>query len=534
MSDYINSEGSSISRILPTSQNQDSFYTLVVDADNQGFDNVKRYISLDKVDSLSLNSDSDITSYPLLTGDTMSDHKYDHPKTIQLRCEFSLNGRFNNSFVEGSYSSNRLKNIETYFEAVQKYGKTMSLICGLKNGTRFRQRDNLIIQSIQYEYGLNNIKMNLGLKEVYFFESGSDIEVSEYEGDPNLPTLAEFKTLDFSEDIIGQSNTAEMAIRALNDNGLIQKEFAEDIANNNSYWRGVAIIEIGKVAAVLLALAAVMAVKIAAAVAATTGVAATLSATAVSVPVVGAIIVAVAAIAIGVGVMIHNAIERDRKSKLIQEFTYYSNHDQESEEFARFMRYIKTVQDAFDEIASNNDIKCYGFSSNTNKQEMYLSIDDNIYQFDFEQNVNKRWQMRVTKIGNTEEQIDLKGNTAMTGNRDFLSLKFGDALFHTKNYVYVYLINKAYVLEDYDDSQLGEILNNSWKAGNCGFLGYTKEEMDKDKENPPTSDLVAKFRNEGIYKDLTQFELVVTDVDMSKLKENLDKALYNCLLRQNQ
>lgn len=529
MSDYINSEGSRVSRILPTSQNQDSFYTLVVDADNQGFDNVKRYISLDKVDSLSLNSDSDITSYPLLTGDTMSDHKYDHPKTIQLRCEFSLNGRFNNSFVEGSYSSNRLKNIETYFEAVQKYGKTMSLICGLKNGTRFRQRDNLIIQSIQYEYGLNNIKMNLGLKEVYFFESGSDIEVSEYEGDPNLPTLAEFKTLDFSEDVIGQTNTAEMAVKALVDNGLIQKEFAEDIASNNSYAAGAGMIIAGTVATAIAAVAIVFAIK-------TSVAAAAISAIGLSavVPVVGWVAAAVGVLAIGIGAIIHQVQERDRKSKLIQEFTYYSNRDQESKEFARFMRYIKTVQDAFDEIASNNDIKCYGFSSNMNKQEMYLSIDDNIYQFDFEQNVNKRWQMRVTKIGNTEEQIDLKGNTAMTGNRDFLSLKFGDALFHTKNYVYVYLINKAYVLEDYDDSQLGEILNNSWKAGNCGFLGYTKEEMDKDKENPPTSKLVAKFRNEGIYKDLTQFELVVTDVDMSKLKENLDKALYNCLLRQNQ
>lgn len=526
--DIIDPEAVNISKSLSNEQNNESFYTLIVNPDrSQDFDDIARYITFDKVDSLSVQSTSQITSYPLLTGDIMSDHKYDEPKNISISGTFSLNGNFNNTFVMAGNKQDRLKNIETYFEALQKYGITMSLICNMNGGTRFKKRDNLMIQGLTFQYGLNNIKFSISLKEVYFFESESDIVIDEYTGDPNMPTLAEFRTLDFAQDVIGESNIDYQAVKALADKGLIDQRFAEDLATGG--WKDFGR---GALAGAIIG-AFVAAGLIGTAIAAGASVGAVVA----SAFPVGTIIVAAAAVVVGIGSLIAGAIRRQEQAKLIDKFKVYANAADNTKERQRFLKYLNTVEDAYNEIANNNDIKCYGISSNIDKQEMYLNISDDIYRFNFEKDTTDgRWSMKVTNITQNEANIDIKGGTKMTGNNYLLDLQVSDALFMTKKGVAIYLINKVGTLLSgtYTDDELKEMLKSAWSSGSLGYLGYSKEEMQKNKDNPPLNELLTKLKNDGIYKDLTQFELVITDVDMDTLKKAFEDRLYTCLLKQNQ
>lgn len=523
MADFIQ-ENSIISKSLPTQQKDTgSFYTLIVDPDNQGFDNVRRYIPLDLVKSLSVQSTSQVTSYPLLTGDIMSDHKYDEPKTISISGSFSLNGSQanNGSFVIGNNKNARLVNIENYFETIQKLGKTITLVT---SGNVFKSRSNLIITNLSFNYGINNISFSMSLKEVYFFEA-LDIQVDEYDGDPNLPTLADFKTLDFSQDVISREQTYSMTINILFSKGIIG-------ANFGRFWidwgKGIGIAS-AIFTAIVLAIAIIVLKMAIASTAFASLVATTLSS--ISIPVVGWVMAGIGAtiIAISKIVALFKMMER---RKMIAEFRVYANKADQDSEGNRFLEVLEQIQNSFNEIADSNDIKCYGITSNTNKQEMYLSIDNNTYAFDFEKDTNGYWQMRVTMLDNTENgtSIKLQGGSKMIGQSSIIGMKKDSALFTTKHNVRVYLVNKGYQLQSLDDTELGNMLNDSWKSGSCDFLGYSKEEMESNKNNPPTSELVSKFKQDGIYKDLTKFELIVSDYDFTKLEKALKKVIQNALL----
>lgn len=522
MADFIQ-ENSVISKSLPNAQDQNTFYTLIVDADNQGFDDVKRYIPLDLVNSLSVQSTSQVTSYPLLTGDIMSDHKYDEPKSINISGAFSLNGKqaSRGSFVIGDNKNARLVNIENYFETIQKLGKTITLVT---SGNTFKSRSNLIITSLSFNYGINNISFTMQLKEIYFFEA-LDIEISEYEGDPNLPTLADFKTLDFSQDVIGYETTYSMAINILYSEGIIGANFGKFFID---WGKGIGIAS-AIFTAIVLAIAIIV-LKLAIKSAAFATLVSTTLAN-VSIPVVGWVMAAIGASIIIVAGII-SFIKAIKRRHMISEFRVYANKADQDKEGNRFLETLDSIQDSFDEIANNYDIKCYGITSNTNKQEMYLSIDNNTYMFDFEKDTNGYWQMRVTLLDNSENgtTIDLKGGSKMIGQDSIIGMKKDSALFSTKHNVRVYLLNKAYQLKNLDDTQLGEMLNDSWQSGDCDFLGYTKSEMEKNQNNPPTKELISRFKQDGIYKDLTKFELIITDYDLTKLEKKLKKAIQNALL----
>lgn len=480
---------------IPDKRNDDAFYTLIVKKDNY-FDTVDRYIPLDVVTDFSVEGSSDVTSYPLITGDIMSDHKYDNPKSVSISGKFSLNGKFNDSFVQGGNVASRLVNIEDYFFACRKYGKLMSIVCISNDGTRFSMLDNLTFTSIRFKRDYNSMEYSFSLKEVYFFEADTDIQVAENVQDPNAVTLGDFESLDFTKEVLSTENVDRWAVNVLYQNGLIEDSFVE-MFNKNPSFSGNAKYSAG------LAWTGFYA-----------GLATTLATLIVPNPI---------SAVVGIFLLIVTLPDIIKHGKWIEPFKAYDNDADNEREIKRFLRVISTIENQVSNAADNLGIRCYGLSSSAKKQKMYLTIDNTIYAFYFEKQSTGFWSLAVTDI---DENPIASNSNKLIGFKDIFELKKADAMFKTKDGTCVYIINLALSYLDLPEGQLKAVLEDQWKNGGSAYLGYTEEEM-KSKDNPP-SDLVSRFKEEGVYKDITKFIVVATKQDMEKAKDEFVDNIEAC------
>lgn len=532
----------STSSKLPTTEDTTSFYTLIVDpdaSDDIGFDAEQRYIPFDFVKGVNSSLSSDITSYPLMNGDVLSDHMYTKPKSISLEAIFSLNGKgvLNGFFGSGT---DRLMNIEAYFETLQKMGRTMTLIAVTntkdKNGNitstgdRFLRTPNLVISASRYTYGYNTLEVSLTLTEVYFFDSG-EISVWEDEGDPNLPSVKDFEQLDFSQDVLTDEAVYDLVIQELSENGLISRSWAEWFADYGKAILATLASAAAIVLWIILKAIAICVLKMSVAAITSMAVTASLGATigALASNPVTLIGAAAVVIVVGVTMFIRSIFRAVKRAQLINKFEYHDGDDEANrDEYNRLMIVCNNVQQAFSDYANNNNLMFYSMNSNKNKIDAYLTIDSIIYDFYFETNSEGMWTVTVTSINN----VPMLNATIMKGNSNVLELKKDDCLFKGTDGSRVYLINKGYAYQDLDEDSIKQYLENLWKSGGCTFLGYTAKEQQESKENPPTDELYNKFRNDGIYKDLTQFVFLVTDQNVEKITKKLKDTLYNCLKKK--
>lgn len=526
--------GTQVLSSLPSSMPDDSFYTLIVDGDNQGFDSETRYIPLDFVSSVRISASSNITTYPIITGDIISDHKYDEPKNVEISGKFGLNGKFassdNPTFAFSGDKSSRLKNIEDYFFALRKYGKFITLISSLDGNSRFSTIDNLVISNLSFTRNFNTLDFNLTLKEIYTYENDNEVDILENVSDPNLPVLGSFKSCDFAKDVLTYDSIDEMVITKLCDNGLIAESFGELVANQ--VIAGVS----GKI--VLGIVVALIIVKVTAKVGlitatTTTAVSASLSVMVglSSVPVVGWVALGIGAVVL-IGLSVWNLMKYIKKRQLISEFKAYANDKDNYNESERMKSLLTSVRNAFDDLAENNNIKFYKFSSNTTKQETYLTIDDNLYCFRAEQ-TSSGWSLQIINNSDNDSVVETRNTNQLVGNTNLMALTPADAIFGTDNGTYVYVLNKAliYASEDYPEEDLKTMLEDCWKQGSLGYLGYSEEVM-KNTDDIPIDDIVYRFKKYGVYKDLTQFVFVVTPVVLTELDDALKETILNCFRKE--
>lgn len=515
---------------LPNSQPSDSFYTLIINGDNQGFDSETRYIPLDYVSNMSTSASSDITSYPLINGDVISDHKYDNPRIVEISGKFALNGKLasqdNAPFTITGEKSMRLKNIEDYFFAVRKYGKFISLVSSLNGNTRFTTIDNLAISSLRFTRNFNTLDFSLSLKEIYCYENDNELDLLESVSDPDMPSLTGFKTLDFAKDVLTYDGVDELTVTYLAENSLIAANFADTLANILSPDAQTLAITTLTTALIYITLKVLAKLAIIA-LSKFTLYTSTLTVSAVmSSNPVGWVILGVAAITACVCAIV-KAIKRN---SYIAEFKHYDNETANEEEVERFNDIITKVRSSFNSLAKNNNIKFYKFSSNTAcKQTAYLTIDDNIYQFNVEKS-SEGWSLQVINNSDDDSTVSTKNTSKLIGNKNLVGLTTTDSIFHTSSKTYVYVLNKALAYEDYTREDLTTILTDQWKTGSLGFMGYTDEEM---KSETIPEDLVTKFLTKGIYQDLTQFVFVVTNVKLTELEKALKETAINCFKKDS-
>ena len=174
----------------------DSTYKVVIGAQLNG---VTAYFDLDTCVARSLTSSATVTSFPIENGLSASDHMYRNPRTFTLSGTFSLNRgghRIVDSYTMDAIQSwhpeggtvswedwlqdegaalkslnaeNYLQSVQTVFEYIQEKGilcQIMMVQDTKESSARFKVRNNMVLQNIQWQEMYNSMTYSFTFQEV--------------------------------------------------------------------------------------------------------------------------------------------------------------------------------------------------------------------------------------------------------------------------------------------------------------------------------------------------------------------------------
>ena len=347
-----------------------------------------KYLPIDFLESRSVNASSTIVTQPLQNGDTMSDHMYRQPTTVDLSGKFSLNGRNwnNDSYTELYNTNDRLTSIEWVFEYIKNNGSLCTIttvatevdspdqfyydeqgnVRGNINpsNTRFITRENMALTSISWKEMQNTLEFSFKFNEVIMI----DTEI--YEIDPtdlNLPQSIEYPTTKSLGTLLFEAGDLPKAITdTLYKKGYIKDDWLREITligGDIGIIKQVLIVQ--AVAVGVAALAILATVKIGTAV---------VTATAAVVPVgtiVAAAIVVVTAIIVGIVAIFNRHKEKEKQKRAFKLVNGKPDHD-----LNRYQNFMDDVEMAVNKAGSN--ITIYNFTSDS-EQEICVPIGGQYY-----------------------------------------------------------------------------------------------------------------------------------------------------------
>lgn len=347
-----------------------------------------KYLPIDYLDSRSVNASSQIVTQPLQSGDTMADHMYRLPTTVDLSGKFSLNGRnWNNDSYMDLYNTNdRLTSIEWVFEYIKNNGSLCTITTvatevdsadqftydeqGNLRGninpsnTRFITRENMALTSISWKELQNTLEFSFKFNEVIMI----DTEI--YEIDPDdldLPASIEQPAAKSLGTLLFEAGDLPKAITdTLYKNGYIKNDWLRAVAE-----LGVATGIVTQVLIVCAVAAGVAAVAILATVKIGTAI---ITATSAVVP-VGTIIAAAVVVttAIIVGIV---AIFNHNKKKQKEAVAFKLINGSPEQDLNRYQNFMDAVESAVNKAGSQ--ITVYSFTSD-DEQELCVPIGGNYY-----------------------------------------------------------------------------------------------------------------------------------------------------------
>lgn len=396
-------------------------------------DDEKRYLDLDIINSISIDLTSTVSTYPLVDGDSISDHMYRQPGTITISGTFSTNSKFSASNYTGLA---RLKAIQNLFERIKDERLSVDIM------SIFNVRPNYVLQSIQWTEHANTLDYTFLFKQIYT----AAVEEVEYEvdvNDPNLPILTEPLQLDLTDTLIDWEEIDKMVIAALKSAKLIDDEFLLGALTIITSDEARAALVVTGVGAALLAKGII-------------GTAITLG---VSIPVAGWIALGVSAIAAGIFALVTWGKKKTEQSKYaIKAFKNYENDRQRQAEVERFVNFLGEIHTQLEVLETVAQV--FAITANTN-QECVMSIDGDYYIFKFEKNnATGFWSLKITDINGS-----LISETAqLVGLANMAECSTNNNLFMGKSGTYVYLINmklgEADIYGDYDNMDYYNDLTN--------------------------------------------------------------------------
>lgn len=509
---------------LTTKLGNNSIYTLVVKADE--YDMYDRYITIDYIDGApTITERTQISQYPLINGNVISDHKYDMPSVVSLRGAFSLNGKFINTFTNNEMLGDRLNNIIDYFQNVKKKGRLIDMVFVVDGAERFKKIDNLVISEFSWTPRINSMDIALTLQQVYLAEI-TDFDLLEDKDFPNLPTLANFRTCSFIGEVIDTDTLYGMVIEMLCNEDLVDAGFVDVMATTGK----AILVSLGvSIGLSLFIISWLVSVAVKAAIVTGSAITAAISGVlATTVNPVGVVLVAGVAIVSGLVYGITQLVRHWQRKNWIKTFKRYSTEAENSAEIARFNNFLNATKDAVNKI--NEQITFYSFASNDDKQEYTLSIDNNYYIFKLERNsANRMWNMTITNLNDDL----LSGNSQfnnLVGLSNILDATINDSLYEFENGTRIYLFNKALCLLQLDDDTLKDQLENAYYAKLLSLndgetLDRSLVPVDKILTSDEKDELLRQFKTSGVYQDLTKYILCATKVDISKLREAMLKQI---------
>ncbi len=429
-----------------------------------------RYRDLDFIDNIQVSLPSVVTSYPVIEGDSISDHMYRQPGTINISGTFSETGRFQNT---DGVQQNRLKNIQDIFENLKNKKIFIDIM------SIYKIRKNYVLSNISWTEHGNSLDYTFTFNEI-FTAKVTDVEYVTDPQDENLPDLSELKTLDFTDTLINKEELTKVIIDVLKELKFIDDEFLRRVGSST------ALISIGAGIGGL-AIAAMIAL-------ASTGAG------------ILVLVVAAAAVAVGYGIYsIVKAFQRSHNNLKYKPFAITSNEKKNEAEYQRFVEFLKMLDKEIDVL--ENSIKVYEINENT-KQETFLNIGGTYYSFLFEQNnTNKSWGLTVKEATAMSEKI-VAVVPKLTGIASLSECTTENNLFNKIEAPQVYIFNKAAIeiaQEEYISPEVSGSPNKRyWELG---------------KE--------AELTLAG--RDLTNFMVVVSDIDLGEWATIIAEIIRNAV-----
>lgn len=418
-------------------------------------DDEKRYLDLDTIDRVSVDLNSTVSTYPLVDGDSISDHMYRQPGTITISGTFSTNSKFSTLNYTGLA---RLKAIQNLFERIKDERLFVDIM------SIFNVRQNYVLHSIQWTEHANTLDYTFSFKQIYTAVV-EEVEYAVDQNDPNLPILTEPLQLDLTDTLVDWEEIDKMVIAALKSAKLIDDEFLLGALTIITSDEARGMLVVTGVGAALLAKGII-------------GTAITLG---VSIPVVGWIALGVSAIAAGIFALVTWGKKKTEQSKYaIKAFKNYENDRQKQAEVERFVNFLGEIHAQLETLETAAQV--FAITANTN-QECVMNIDGDYYIFTFEKNnTTGFWGMKITDI----ERSLVSETAQMVGLKDMTDCSTNNNLFMGKSGTYVYLINmKLSESEIYGDSENMDYYND---LTNFVFL-ITK--VDMQEWNTLVSDIIS-------------------------------------------
>lgn len=380
-----------------------SEFAVVINCKMNEDDNTFTSFVLDTINDTTVNSSSTMTSYPIVTGDIVSDHIYNNQDSLVLSGTFSLNG---SKGIVINQEGAKLQSVQTLFEKIKKEGILCNII-KIHNtefkDIRFKEHDNMVLTNISWTERINSLDFSFTFTETLLADiSESTIDTN----DKNLPDVTDPVTLNFTDTLIDWESIGTMVNRALNDNKLITVEFL-------TYLGGLTVANLVAI-----------------------GVAAGVAAGIITLSVTGvfAIIGFAALIAYG----LYNIIRqlKNKSTYKLEQFKLYKNEEKNRKEVKRYCNFQDEIHKNL--LQLNNAIKVYNIGSDTN-QECLLSIDNSYYIFTFiKNNTTGIYDLTIKDIN---EAVVKNFGQISSCPTNFSQLHSNNYLFRTEESgTYVYII----------------------------------------------------------------------------------------------
>lgn len=404
-------------------------------------DRLNRPVEFDFVENATVSSSSDLTRYPTVNKETVSDHIIRQPDTMSINGAFSLYGNKKTNF-EGS--DDRLTNLQNFFEKLKNEG-IMCTITTLdrtsNNKTRFKVRNNMVLKNITWTQGQASVGFSFSFEEALVADM---LELTVDYTDENIPVQTDPNTLNFTDEFVDPKEISNIVLNQLHEVGLLTDEFSAWISENESTIRAIAI---GAGVVAIVVGAKVLGIMLTAAA----------TSLAASGP-VGWIILAAAAVitAISAGIIaICNlaSLKKVEKEYGIKAFKRDKNDAKNTSEAERLCKYLGTVNQRLESL--NQYMQVFAIKANVEQQCM-LCIDNDYYLFTFTKNNTQTedgkfvWKLTVESMNEENDQalVDIADitNSALKSIDECTQ---SNHILNVDDLVRVYLFNnKLYAVEN--------------------------------------------------------------------------------------
>jgi len=343
-------------------KSQERLYLIYYELDESGNES-QRFVDLDIITDTSITLNSIVTRYPLIEGDSISDHMYRQPGEISISGIFSENGRFTKS-IEATYTE-RLKYIQKLFEDIKDNKLFVDII------SLYTRRNNYVLSNIQWNEDANTLGYTFTFNQIYLATTG-EVEYVVDVRDENLPPLQDVNQLDFIGEVLRPGDIEEVVLVVLQQLNLVSTEFLLDFA---ATFYGSVAAGIGVGFAIKAAIAAKIAIAS------------------------GPIGWAVLGVAVLIGFGISKAIQQYQaisSRNSIKAFTLKSNARANEAEQKRFAQFLQEMHNEI--VVLNNNVNAYSLRNNI-PQEVILNIANQYYSFSFtKNNSDNSWSLIVSNL----------------------------------------------------------------------------------------------------------------------------------------